>query len=160
MLVPERKEIKEARCNLWWNRKDFFTFRRSSHSEVKLFSLYQNVTCREAKDILYQPGINSVEPIEKYHYDEDRTFEHGSDDEYSNNINSSPQPCKGESNFDNFMEDQTDYFLSFCVALSKHEPLSTKEREGKNRDNGYLVFFRIFAFLLSILGYYIVHYLS
>jgi hypothetical protein len=55
VLIPERKELKEANCDLWWNREEFFGFQQSAHSEIRLFALYENCNCKEAKQLLYQP---------------------------------------------------------------------------------------------------------
>lgn len=56
VLIPERKEITEAQCDLWWNRSDYSSFQQSAHSEIRLFALYENIDCKEAKTILYQPN--------------------------------------------------------------------------------------------------------
>lgn len=56
VLIPERREIKEAQCDLWWSRSDFSSFQQSAHNEIRLYSLYENVNCKEAKNLLYQPN--------------------------------------------------------------------------------------------------------
>jgi len=56
VLIPERKEIMEAQCDLWWSRGDYGAFQQSAHSEIRLFALYENIDCKEAKTILYQPN--------------------------------------------------------------------------------------------------------
>lgn len=55
VLIPERSEYKIANCDLWWNREDYFSFHQSAFSELKLFSLYENICPREARKKLYQP---------------------------------------------------------------------------------------------------------
>lgn len=65
VLIPERREIKEAQCDLWWTRSDFSSFQQSAHNEIRLYSLYENVNCKEAKNILYQPnGADTEADIE------------------------------------------------------------------------------------------------
>lgn len=63
VLIPERKEILEAQCDLWWSRSDYSSFQQSAHSKIRLFALYENIDCKEAKTILYQPNqtVDSVE---------------------------------------------------------------------------------------------------
>lgn len=56
VLIPERREIKEAQCDLWWTRSDFSSFQQAAHNEIRLYSLYENVNCKEAKNLLYQPN--------------------------------------------------------------------------------------------------------
>jgi hypothetical protein len=69
LLIPEVKEIKAAKLDLWWEGTDFFSFKQSAQSEIKLYALYENVNCREAKKMLYQPGQEDVD------VDEEETFE-------------------------------------------------------------------------------------
>jgi len=67
VLIPERKEIKEAKCDLWWNRNDFVSFQQSAHSEIRLYAMYENINCKEAKNMLYQP---SEKELAKYKTEE------------------------------------------------------------------------------------------
>jgi hypothetical protein len=60
VLIPERKEIKEAQCDLWWGRNDFSAFQQSAHSEIRLYAMYENINCKEAKNMLYQPSENDL----------------------------------------------------------------------------------------------------
>ena len=60
VLIPERREIKEAKCDLWWSRNDFSSFQQSAHNEIRLYAMYENVNCREAKNLLYQPSENDL----------------------------------------------------------------------------------------------------
>lgn len=38
VLIPERKEIREAQCDLWWSMGEYCTFQQSAHSEIRLFA--------------------------------------------------------------------------------------------------------------------------
>lgn len=73
VLIPERREIREANCDLWWARGDYCTFQQSAHSEIRLFALYENIDCREAKTLLYQP--NQLEETSTTNDDDDDYFE-------------------------------------------------------------------------------------
>lgn len=61
VLIPERREIKEAQCDLWWTRSEFSSFQQAAHNEIRLYSLYENVNCKEAKNLLYQPNQAEAE---------------------------------------------------------------------------------------------------
>jgi hypothetical protein len=56
VLVPNKQEYKEAKCDLWWTGEDFSAFHESARSEVKTCSMNRSVSHKEAKAILYQPG--------------------------------------------------------------------------------------------------------
>lgn len=55
VLIPTKEEFKRANCDLWWKRHDFATFQRDASSEIRIYSLIQNVNLHEAKRVLYQP---------------------------------------------------------------------------------------------------------
>lgn len=59
VLIPERVEYKSARVEseLWWSRADFQSFHQSAFSELKLFSICENINSREARKLLYQPTL-------------------------------------------------------------------------------------------------------
>lgn len=60
VLIPERKEIKAAGCDLWWNRNDYTSFQQSAQSEIRLYAMYENINCKEAKSMLYQPSESDL----------------------------------------------------------------------------------------------------
>jgi hypothetical protein len=60
VLIPERREIKDAGCDLWWARNDYSTFQQSAQSEIRLYAMYENINCKEAKSMLYQPSENDL----------------------------------------------------------------------------------------------------
>ena len=58
VLIPHRDEYKQANCNLWWSKVDFFKSQKLANSEIRLLSVLQNIPMKEAKKILYQPEID------------------------------------------------------------------------------------------------------
>lgn len=58
VLIPHRNEYKQANCNLWWSKMDFFKFQRLAYSEIRLLSILQNISFQEAKKKLYQPDVD------------------------------------------------------------------------------------------------------
>jgi hypothetical protein len=58
ILIPHRNEYKLAHINLWWSRMDFFKFQKLANSEIRLLSILQNISFKEAKLKLYQPEVD------------------------------------------------------------------------------------------------------
>lgn len=65
VLIPQRKEIKAAGCDLWWSRGDYSAFQQSAHSEIRLYAMYENINCKEAKNMLYQPSENDLTKLDE-----------------------------------------------------------------------------------------------
>mmetsp|Transcript_22301 Transcript_22301/g.37306 ORF Transcript_22301/g.37306 Transcript_22301/m.37306 type:complete len:216 (-) Transcript_22301:221-868(-) len=188
ILIPEVKEIKAANLDLWWTGTDFFAFKQSAQSEIKLFALYENVNCREAKKLLYQPnssqeGICEQDILEMNVLQSPSTFiRHNdsisilSDASFANKDETPSEgelvafpnsPTQGKSMSLSFAEiDSRDEHasVSLCVRSSEFNSLSTKERKSKFSSSkptaGMAMLFGFVSFTVPVVGYYIMHYAS
>jgi len=183
LLIPEVKEIKAAKLDLWWEGTDFFSFKQSAQSEIKLYALYENVNCREAKKMLYQPGQEDVD------VDEEETFEpalmcasqvslfrhkdslsslsllsgeEDPDERCAVAVPLNPETEHVVAHIELDEIDDEDRYLNFCVRSKEFHPLSTKERRSRSRQLGpsAAVIFGFMSFTIPLIGYYLMQYVS
>ncbi len=181
VLIPCREEYRKAQCDLWWSGSDFFSFKQSAKSEIKLLAVYENICMTEARRKLYQPGQSQhlEESEEDSYYNEENDSE--------SQIVSKPKISKKQSlhtvssimslpnmkgkknlslltNFDECMmdEESEDSCLSLCVALEEPGILSTKERASRRVNvplsHTIITVLSILSFALPLFGYYFIYF--
>ena len=174
VLIPSRQEYKSVIGELWWDRSDYSSFQQSASSELRLFSICENVCFQEAKRKLYQPNGDSRNEIP-----DDSYFDYREMQSPRNAVSlESPgfKALSSRSSIDclsalakakDIEENEKSYddeALSLCVVVEEPIPLVMRERESKyakmaaNSTNNLLTIIGFFSFTVSVFGYYMIYY--
>lgn len=161
ILIPSRKEYRKAKCDLWWNSGDFFSFQQSANSECRLLSMFENIDIRSARRKLYQPTGDEYKDDVQVKENMNESVLSGEQSPYrKTNLNhpipkvsslklihsksndgneqSSPSPSltnpSSMDSINSMIMDHEESHLSLCVPLKGTVPLANRERRSRKRD--------------------------